>query len=617
MLLNGSRGRRITDSIGSINLSVLIYIKEFFAVKEGLSTLEAAKIKSFAFYFAIAGLLGTLSSLTTIGTVDFSNPVNLVIVVVMPISLSLIAPMAIKYNSDRFYMIMSLYAFVVLCANNYVDASSMLDSTIFGMALVIVLVLNFSWQGMIVAMAGYTYQNIGFPEVIKWLSPETISLYNDTYYMYAVFDIITALMISSCVLVFRNELMNASALLEEEKIRSKMAERAKSDFLANMSHEIRTPMNGVVGMTALLANTQLDEKQKMFTNIITKSGNSLLTIINDILDFSKLDAGQMKLDVVPFDIHEALEDVAALFSSEIANKNVELILRVAPNVPNPVIGDVGRIRQVFMNLIGNAVKFTEEGHVYININCEVVEADETHVKTSQVAKLKIDVQDTGIGISKDKIDHVFNKFSQVDESATRMYQGTGLGLAISKQLVELMDGSMSLVSTEGEGSCFSFEIDLPVHENTIKRIMPDDLKGARIMIVEQNPLTASIRKERFTTWQLDAASVSSGRECIACLLKMHQQNVLPDLIVLSCQLQDMGGLEVVSEIRKRPFLSSIPILMLTAAGELDETEDYNVLGIQANLLKPWYSSILFETVLKVLQGEVDENAFRESQKLAS
>ncbi len=233
--------------------------------------------------------------------------------------------------------------------------------------------------------------------------------------------------------------------------RAENSDRAKSEFLANMSHEIRTPMNGVMGMAELLAKTELNARQRTFTDIIVKSGAALLTIINDILDFSKIDAGQMELDPAPFKLAEAIEDVATLVSSNVAEKDIELIVRVDPEMPERVIGDSGRFRQIIMNLIGNAVKFTDNGHVYVNAAMLVPSADNT---SEEMVTIRIDIEDTGVGIPEDKVDSIFDKFSQVDGSATRKHEGTGLGLAISSSLVKLMGGTISVKSTPNVGSVF-------------------------------------------------------------------------------------------------------------------------------------------------------------------
>jgi signal transduction histidine kinase len=256
---------------------------------------------------------------------------------------------------------------------------------------------------------------------------------------------------------------------------AELADRAKSEFLANMSHEIRTPMNGIMGMAELLAKTELDTKQKMFTGIIVRSGKALVTIINDILDFSKIDAGQLELDPQPFKLSDAIEDVAILVSSKVLEKELELAVRIQPDLPEMYFGDVGRIRQIITNLVGNAVKFTDTGHVLVDVSGRVLTATGGERK----AELVVKVEDTGIGIPAEKAEHVFEMFSQVDGSSTRSHEGTGLGLTIARKLVELMDGEIGMESEIGKGSTFWFALPLPVHEAGGRRKrVPVDVSGA-------------------------------------------------------------------------------------------------------------------------------------------
>ena len=269
--------------------------------------------------------------------------------------------------------------------------------------------------------------------------------------------VLLAVLASVAIWVFRpmeKAIRRAFAESAQSLFQAEAADRAKSEFLANMSHEIRTPMNGVLGMAELLAKTELTPRQKTFTDVIVKSGNALLTIINDILDFSKINAGQLTLDPAPFRLAEAVEDVATLISARVAEKNLELIVRVDPRLPAFVVGDVGRFRQIVTNMLGNAVKFTEKGHVLIDVSGEVVDG---------IVQLKVRVEDTGIGIPADKLQTVFEKFAQVDGSSTRRHEGTGLGLAIAARLVDLMGGKIGIESEVGRGSVFWFTAPMPVH----------------------------------------------------------------------------------------------------------------------------------------------------------
>ncbi len=381
--------------------------------------------------------------------------------------------------------------------------------------------------------------------------------------------------------------------------KAELADRAKSEFLANMSHEIRTPMNGVMGMAELLVKTELDAKQKTFADIIVKSGASLLTIINDILDFSKIDAGQMELDPAPFALSEAIEDVATLVSSKVAEKDLELVVRIDPQLPAMFVGDVGRIRQIVTNLMGNAVKFTEEGHVFVDVNGVVEDG---------MAKLKVAIQDTGIGIPEEKAARVFDKFSQVDESATRKHEGTGLGLAISSSLVELMGGDIGVHSKLGEGATFWFEITLPVHGNIKPRVqVPLDVSGARVLIIDDNEVNRSILLENMQAWKFDSAAAASGKEGLAVMRAMIAQGIKLDCVILDYHMPEMNGGEVALAIRSDMALNNIPVVMLTSVDQTEEGKNFSSLGIQGHLVKPARSSLLLETIIRVLQDVRDEN----------
>ena len=377
------------------------------------------------------------------------------------------------------------------------------------------------------------------------------------------------------------------------------AERAKSEFLANMSHEIRTPMNGVMGMAELLATTELDSKQKMFTDVIVKSGASLLTIINDILDFSKIDAGQMELDPAPFALAEAIEDVATLVSSKVAEKDLELIVRVDPALPKMMVGDVGRIRQIVTNLLGNAVKFTENGHVFVNIEGSVrTEMD------GKIASLKVSIEDTGIGIPKEQCEKVFQKFSQVDTSATRKHEGTGLGLSISSSLVRLMGGEIGVKSDVGQGSTFWFTAELPVHgESERKHVVPGDMTGARVLVIDDNEVNRSILAEQLAAWNFDAAAARSGREGLEIMRAVKSNNMSLDLIILDYQMPEMSGEEVLEALRADDVLKDIPVVMLTSVDSAKTNKRLAQLGAEANLTKPARSSMLLETILQVIANK--------------
>ena len=377
--------------------------------------------------------------------------------------------------------------------------------------------------------------------------------------------------------------------------KAEAADRAKSEFLANMSHEIRTPMNGVLGMAELLAKTELTPRQKTFTDVIVKSGNALLTIINDILDFSKINAGQLTLDPAPFRLAEAVEDVATLVSARVAEKNLELIVRVDPRLPAFVVGDVGRFRQIVTNLLGNAVKFTEKGHVLIDVGGEVVDG---------VVQLKVRVEDTGIGIPADKLQNVFEKFAQVDGSSTRRHEGTGLGLAIAARLVDLMGGKIGVESEVGRGSVFWFTAPLPAHQ-------PDAPATKSCRSTSPAPACWSSTTIRSTarscwsscrSWGFDCAAAESGAVGLAFLDRAAQLGAtrrlhhprLPDARHERRRRRQ-------GDVRRQPHCPPIPVVLLTSVDQVDFGRMVIDFGIAAHLTKPARSAVLLGTVISVIQ----------------
>ncbi len=379
----------------------------------------------------------------------------------------------------------------------------------------------------------------------------------------------------------------------ESLFKAEAADRAKSEFLANMSHEIRTPMNGVLGMAELLAKTELTPRQKTFTDVIVKSGNALLTIINDVLDFSKINAGQLTLDPAPFRLAEAVEDVATLVSARVAEKNIELIVRVDPRLPAFVVGDAGRFRQIVTNLLGNAVKFTEKGHVLIDVGGEIV---------GENIDLKVRVEDTGIGIPADKLQSVFEKFAQVDGSSTRRHEGTGLGLAIAARLVDLMGGQIGVESEIGRGSVFWFCAPMPIHEAKAgTEIVPVDVTGARVLVIDDNPVNREILLEQLRSWSFDCAAAESGAVGLAFLDRAAQMGAAVDCIILDYQMPGMNGADVARAISSDSRLATIPVVLLTSVDQVDFGRLVIDYGIAAHLTKPARSAVLLGTVISVIQ----------------
>ncbi|MDC7741280.1 response regulator [Rhizobium binxianense] len=377
--------------------------------------------------------------------------------------------------------------------------------------------------------------------------------------------------------------------------RAEAADRAKSEFLANMSHEIRTPMNGVLGMAELLAKTDLDTRQKTFVDIIVKSGNALLTIINDILDFSKIDAGQMKLRKAAFDITEAVEDVATLLSSHAAEKNIELLVRAAPDLPAAVIGDAGRFRQVVTNLVGNAVKFTERGHVFVDVGFEPAAGGEI------MANIRI--EDTGIGIPSEKLETVFDKFSQVDASSTRRHEGTGLGLAITAGLVDLFGGYLNVESEWGKGSVFTVNLPFAVAAARVEpRPLPINVQGARILVVDDNDVNRRILTEQLSLWGFDGVAAEGGGTGLAILEAAADLGITVDAVVLDYHMPDMNGADVARRLRADRRFAELPIIFLTSMDISGTEKEFAALNGHAHLMKPARANVLRNTVVEVVRA---------------